>query len=305
VDSGFTVPPIEIAGGYIWIIQVAEIVMGDTCNTPPKIRAYVEYHRDRDLAGVKAKVWERRALLDALESKRRGEIDFDVAIVDGEVLTRYGEEEYAMVPSEAREVMKQARELTERALVASCEVNTPIVGVLKRSYSGDIRFTYGLFDIGLNDRAIASIMLKRGEYFVLGTYREIEEKITREYSSIEPDPRISSRIDWIRRVTSSYGEHVGRVKVVFYKPRLNTVELAVKTEIAEAPEWSIGEIVSALSKITGNTGFPIPLDYVDSLAYIRPEIRRLVYELVYSKLSQKDINIARLLSSLVNPQKPI
>jgi hypothetical protein len=44
---------------------------------------------------------------------------------------------------------------------------------------------------------------------------------------------------------------------------------------------------------------------VDSLAYIRPEIRRLVYELVYSKLSQKDINLARLLSSLVNPQKPI
>jgi hypothetical protein len=59
----------------------------------------------------------------------------------------------------------------------------------------------------------------------------------------------ASRIDWIRRVISPYGEHVGRVKVVFYKPRLNTVELAVKTEIAEATGWIIERIVSTLSKI--------------------------------------------------------
>jgi len=68
----YTVPPIEVAGGYIWIIQVAEIVMGDKYNSPPVLKAFVSYHRDRDLAGVQAKVYERKALHEALEKKKEG-----------------------------------------------------------------------------------------------------------------------------------------------------------------------------------------------------------------------------------------
>jgi uncharacterized membrane protein len=63
---------------------------------------------------------------------------------------------------------------------------------------------------------------------------------------------------------------------------LSTVKLAVKTEIAEAGDWSVEKVVSALSKIAGNTGFPTPLDYVDALASARQDLKRLVYELVYS-----------------------
>jgi len=93
--------------------------------------------------------------------------------------------------------------------------------------------------------------------------------------------------------------------VVFYKPMLSTVKLAVKTEIAEAGGWSVEKVVSALSKITGSTGFPTPLDYVDALASVRQDIKRLVYELLYSKQYQRNKELATLLSSLVNPQKPV
>jgi len=86
---------------------------------------------------------------------------------------------------------------------------------------------------------------------------------------------------------------------------LKTINLAIKTEIAESSSWSVEKIVSALSKITSSTGFPLALDYVDQLSYVKYDTRRLVYELLYSKLSQKDIKLANLLLSLVNPQKPL
>ncbi|QOR94663.1 DNA double-strand break repair nuclease NurA [Thermosphaera chiliense] len=312
VDSSYTVPPIEVAGGYIWIIQVAEIVMGVKCNTPPTLKAYVSYHRDRDLAGVQAKVHERNALLKALKDKKNGQMEFDIAIVDGEILTRYGEEEDSSLPSEARELVKKAEELTREALDLAWETDTPLIGVLKRSYSGDIRIIHELFDIGLSDRVIASIVLDHGEYFTIGTYKEFYDEFNRKIREIldkVSDENIASRIqaryEWIGRIIRAYKGYVGRVKVVFYKPALKTINLAVKTEIAEAPSWSVEKIVSALSGITGSTGFPLPLDYVDQLSYVKYDTRRLVYELVYSKLSQKDMELARLLLSLVNPQKPV
>ena len=309
VDSGFTVPPIEIAGGYVWIIQVAEVVMGNSCGGPPRIKAYVEHHPDRDLAGVEAKVYEREALLRALEAKRKGELGFDIAIVDGEVLTRYGEELEAEASGDALEIMRKATEYTVKALDIAHETGTPVVGVLKRSYSGDIKFSHGFFDLGLNDRTIASIILNHGEYLVLGTYVDLGKRITQQlrekFRDEAPHPRASARARWIEKILNSYRQHAHRVKVVFYKPMLSTVKLAVKTEIAETSDWSVEKVVSALSKITGNTGFPTPLDYVDALASVRQDLKRLVYELVYSKLYQRNKELATLLISLVNPQKPI
>jgi len=286
--------------------------MGDKYNSPPVLKAFVSYHRDRDLAGVQAKVYERKALHEALEKKKEGKIDFDIAIVDGEILTRYGEEEDVSITGETRELMEEAEELTRKALDLAWRIDTPIIGVLKRSYSSDLRVLYELFDIGLSDRVIASIILEHGEYFTIGTYkeyfeelqkpriREILDKLDRNIAS-----RIQARYEWIRRIIEAYKEHAGKVKVVFYKPALKTINLAIKTEIAESSSWSVEKIVSALSKITSSTGFPLALDYVDQLSYVKYDTRRLVYELLYSKLSQKDIKLANLLLSLVNPQKPL
>lgn len=184
---------------------------------------------------------------------------------------------------------------------------------MKRSYSGDIRIVYGLHDTGLNDRLIASVMLDPGEYFVLGTYKNLMEEIkraVRKLSVEEPSYRgvwyrVNTRVEWIDRINLSYSSHVDYVKVVFYRPHLKIPILAVKAEVFESPGWSIERVVSALSKITGLTRFPLPLDYVDQLAYIRWEIRRLIYELVRSKLSQQNPDLANLLLSLVNPQKPL
>jgi len=193
--------------------------MGDKYNSPPVLKAFVSYHRDRDLAGVQAKVYERKALHEALEKKKEGKIDFDIAIVDGEILTRYGEEEDVSITGETRELMEEAEELTRKALDLAWRIDTPIIGVLKRSYSSDLRVLYELFDIGLSDRVIASIILEHGEYFTIGTYkeyfeelqkpriREILDKLDRNIAS-----RIQARYEWIRRIIEAYKEHAGKVK---------------------------------------------------------------------------------------------
>ncbi|MEM0507101.1 MAG: hypothetical protein QXW58_07605, partial [Thermosphaera sp.] len=94
-----------------------------------------------------------------------------------------------------------------------------------------------------------------------------------------------------------------RVKIVFYKPR-SPRSLAVKAEVYEPRGWRISEVVEALMGSTGSTGFPIPLDYVDQMASITPALRQLVYDLVKSKLSARDAELAEILMKLVNPQKP-
>ena len=99
------------------------------------------------------------------------------------------------------------------------------------------------------------------------------------------EPRMLARLDWIEKIIVKYRKHTERVKIVFYKPVLKTIELAVKAEVAESPGWGVEKTVSVLSGITGSTGFPMPLDYVDQLAHVRQETRRLIYELIYYKPS--------------------
>lgn len=44
-----------------------------------------------------------------MEAKSKGEVGFDIAIVDGEILTRYGDGDGdARVPGEGLDIMKEA-----------------------------------------------------------------------------------------------------------------------------------------------------------------------------------------------------
>jgi hypothetical protein len=53
----------------VWIIQVAEIIMGNSCSGQPRIKAYVEHHPDRDLVEVEAEVYVREVLLKACQEE--------------------------------------------------------------------------------------------------------------------------------------------------------------------------------------------------------------------------------------------
>jgi len=309
VDSSFTAPPIEIAGGYLGVIQVAELVSGGSCTGSHRLRAYVEYHPNRDLTSVKARLYERMALLHALEARRRGAAGFDVALIDGGLLYRGGLEEYSYLSPEESGVVDEVASLTVRAFETAWETNTPLVGVLKRSYSRDLAALHGLRGVGLSDRVLMTMILEEGEYHVAGDYVSILRGLKSVFEKLEDEEGeeaslLRSRIQWLESIVNRYKVRVAeRVKIVFYKPR-SPRSLAVKAEVYEPRGWRISEVVEALMGSTGSTGFPIPLDYVDQMASITPAVRQLVYDLVKSKLSARDAELAEILMKLVNPQKP-
>ncbi|MGC9182155.1 DNA double-strand break repair nuclease NurA [Thermogladius sp.] len=307
VDSGYTSPPIEVAGGFIGVIQVAEVLMGHSCGGPPRVVAHVRHYSTRDLTEVEARLLERRALLKRLEEKKEGWARFDIAVVDGELLYRGGVEAEPTLSQEEWLAHWRVAEETKSALRLAGETGTPLVGVLKRSYSRDISAVYRAGGIPINDRLLMSLVLEPGEYFVLGSYRELRDRLAESARRAggEVARALYPRLEWLERLNTVYGSWAGQVKVVFYKPRLTVSPLAVKVEVYEAGGWGLPEVLAALSGVTGSTGFPTPLDYVDSLAHVRPETRRTVYELLHAELSKRDLNLAKLLMSLVNPQKPV
>lgn len=310
VDSSFTTPPIEIAGGYLSVIQVAELLAGETCSSSPVIRAYVEYHPNKDLTGVRARLHEREALVGALDKKKRGELKFDIALVDGEILYRGELEEYIRSHTEEEDIVNEVSKLTIEALKLAEETKTPIVGVMKRSYSRDVSVINGL-DIKLSDRVLMAKVLEVGEYYVLGNYNNVLEKLKTSRETASPGKVnlkwLNARVRWLESLKKRYGPYSERVNVVFYKPGTPPNTLAVKVEIYNPSSWSTEAVLGAVIGVTGSTGFPVPIDYVDRLSSLTAETRDLIYNLVKSKLSVivNDAEVVELLMRLINPQKPI
>lgn len=315
VDSSYSSPSIELAGGYLGIVQVAEILMGETCGSPPAVRAYIEYHPTRDLTSIKARYYEREHLVKALERKKRGELPFDVVLVDGEVLYRGGLEDPEGITREEKLVADYTTDLTVKALEIADELDIPVVGVLKRSYSRDVSILNGLADVNLSDRLLLTMVLKPGQYYVLGSYSEIYGQYQRVLSELRSTERedafeqarlAKSRFYWLdQKIMSRYGKVSQRVLVIFYKPSNPPDALAVKVEVHPSKSWGMEDIVALLGAISGNTGFPLPIDYVDELSGIPPGVKSLVYNLLKSMLSSADVELAEMLTKLMNPQKPI
>lgn len=301
VDSGFTAPSLEIVSGYFGIIIVSELISGDNCSYPPRCRAYVEYHPLRDLTSMKARYYERLSLRKVLGEKINNKVVFDIAILDGEILYR-GFEAWRVFREE-KETARKIVEATNEVFEKSLETNTPIVGVLKRSYSKDLSIIYGLENIELNDRLVMTLLLKPGEMCIIGSYEDIYKKYIEARENRKNDREyIYVRTKWLRELRETYRDFFGEVKVVFYKPENPPNALAVKTEIFPS-NWSIGEIVSVLNKTSGKTGFPITVDYVDYLSTIPYSVKELVLNMIKSKLSLRNTELGDLLMKYMNPQR--
>ncbi|MEM4717463.1 MAG: DNA double-strand break repair nuclease NurA [Desulfurococcaceae archaeon] len=313
VDSSYSVPPIEIAGGYIGIVQVSEIIAGPRCNSSPIVKAYVEYHPVRDITGIKARLYEREHLIQALLKKKNNEAYFDLALVDGEILYRGGLDN-EVIGVEERDIVNQTVNKTKITLQIASETNTPVIGVLKRSYSRDITVLHGHIGLNINDRLLMTMILEPGQYYVQGTYKEIYEKYRAilgerdQYGELSQEAtwRIRSRFNWIEKLVITYfPEYKDKILVVYYKPFTPPGALAVKLEVYPTRSWDIEKIIKAVASQTGSTGFPMIIDYVDTLSYISVDVKRLVYSLLKSLISERDPKLAELVTKLMNPQKPI
>lgn len=313
VDSSYADPSIMIAGGYIGIVQVASLVVGTRCDEYHDVRVYIEYHPTRDITAVKARLYEREHLIWGLKRKREEKLFFDVAIVDGEILYR-GEINIEYASGDEGRIIEQTVENTKRALGLAGEMDTPIVGVLKRSYSRDISIVHGYPDLVINDRLLMTMILEPGEFYVLGTYGDLYKKYKEILESMKhigsmsdnQSVEIKHRYRWIERIaTQGFSEYRDDVYVVYYKPYTPPHSLAVKLEVYPTKSWDISKIVTALALIAGESGFPLALDLADSLSTVSSDMKRLIYSLIKSHIAQEDPELAELVTKLMNPQKPL
>lgn len=313
VDSSYTSPALELVGGYLGLVFVVGVLYGRSCpSKSPEVSAYVSYDPTIDVTRLEARLVERRKALEALKAKDRGELDFDVLIVDGDVVPRLSP---GLITGGGREseIARELVRLTDAMVLIAEKTATPVVGVLKRSYSkdaiavfDDVFGTKLYFDVQLSDRAFMTYVLEPGEYYVVGKYEDVArayEKLVDEFGGshrreLSPARYRLAWLKWVLRHSTAAGKMV----VAFYRPFSGLSSTAVKVEYVLGGIDQV-KLISSLAHVSEATGFPAPVDYADSLAQIPSDFRYTVYQLVLERIGSRDPEVASKLFTPVNPQK--
>lgn len=309
IDSSYTSPPLELVGGYLGLIFVVSVMYGKTCNPTAsgvELSAYVTYDPTRDITRVEARRFERERAVEMLRKKSDGEASFDVLIMDGEVVPRLSPRVLSGAGEESELARRLAR-LTDAMVLLAERTGTPVVGVLKRSYSRDALAVLGHFiDVSLSDRAFMTYVLEPGEFVTVGDYVSIAsayQDLVLKYG--EAFPRDVSpakyRLAWFKWMLR-HSSVAARMRMAFYRPRTSWGDTAVKIEY-DTTEVDEDELVSSLVSASEATGFPAPVDYADSLSQIPSDVRFAVYQLALQRISEASPEIAQRLFALANPQK--
>lgn len=304
VDSGFTAPAIELVGGYLGIVLVTEVLYGSRCGGGGiDVRAYVDLWFNDDLTNSIARYYERLTTLRLLERKRAGEVDFDVLLIDGEIIPRT-----RWVSSGGRsgrqELLSKVVDLTGEVLKVANETDTAVVGVLKRSYSRDIVNILGFSNLKLSDKAVISLVLEEGEYLISGDHFTIRAEL--EKLTGMPGVRrdwLRSRLEWYESLVNSIP--VGyTVKLAFYRAPRTIYPTATKVEYVTSDTIDEETLLSNLVHISSGTGIPAPVDYADNFSNISRELKQTVYNKLLAELA-KSVGSKEIvpLLSLINPEK--
>ncbi len=305
VDSSFTAPAIELIGGYLGIVVVSSIGYGKTCGkSGVDSKAFVDLNFVEDLTNIYAKYYERKTAIELLKAKERGEIDFDVLLLDGEIIPR-------ILPSWRTKESKKGKfyriitDLTENIMEFADRTNTAIVGVLKRSYSRDIVNILGFKDLKMSDRAILSLVLKPGEYIIFGSYFDVRNELLKLKNRMDVDSEwLKSRMPWYEGIIQSMAGHT--VKLAFYRAEKTIYPTATKIEYLTSSSLDEDTLISSVMKISTGTGIPAPIDYTDALSDISNNLKYTVYQKMLAELSEKlttNFDKALIFLSLMNPEK--
>jgi len=309
IDSSYTSPPLELVGGYLGLIFVVSALYGKECrytSSEFEVAAYVTYDPTRDLTRVEARRLEREKAIEALRRKSRGEVYFDIIALDGEVLPRLSPRVLAGVSVESDKARELVR-LTDTMVLLAEKTKTPVVGVLKRSYSKDALAVLGHFlDVDLSDRAFMTYVLEPGEFAVIGDYKSIAsayQSLINDYGVAYPREVSPAkyRLAWLKQMLR-YSNIASRMKMAFYRPHSGISTTAVKIEY-DSVDLSDEELVSSVMSVSEATGFPAPVDYADALSQIPSDVRFTLYQLVLQRISEANPDVAQKLFTLVNPQK--
>ncbi|BEP16986.1 hypothetical protein PYJP_03380 [Pyrofollis japonicus] len=239
VDSAFPSQPLQLVGLSLSIVAATLLrIDGQGVSHILRRRIITSYFSEleQDYVTMLARTEERKLIL-SLEALG------DIVLIDGEIIP------YRAPSNEWNSVLNLSRELLNRSM----SERAPVVGVIKRSYSNELGQSLG---ISMNDKALATIILRRGEYVVL----EPRFKLLKEYGC----------------------------KLVFYKPSRGLNE-AVKIELCGVQDDDeICKIIGFLSVNAGHTGLPWQIDMVDSLSKSAINIIDAIRNRLIAKLAVVD-----------------
>lgn len=305
VDSSFTAPAIELVGGYLGLVNVVSVLYGSKCvkggEKTVEPRVYIDLWFNDDLTSITARYYERLVAGELLEKKKEGVLDFDVLLLDGELIPR-------TLPRSglAGERLKKTVDLTNEIIELADSTNTALVGVLKRSYSRDIVNILGYGGLRLSDKAVLSLILKPLEYVIAGSHHDINS----ELEKLEGKPGVQR--EWLKTRLKWYESIVNNipmgytVKLAFYRAPTTIYPVATKIEYITSDTLEDDSLISSIIHISGETGIPIPVDYADTLSTITKELKQTVYQKLLAELAKNtkiEAKDAILLLSLTNPEK--
>ncbi len=321
IDTGFTSPPIELTGGGLIVVVRSHLFHGcrDTGGLP--VSGSVGFVRFTETPESSAtplsKVYEREFIKRILELKARGEVSVDLVVVDGELFPRVPPGLYrrgsASSSSYSRplELYLRVLDLTRQILALARETDTALVGVIKRSYGRDIAVKLLDDSIKMNDKALATIILRPGEYIDLGDYngliKSLEEYISRFSGGLSEaeETSLRERLAWMKSVAARAPE-ASSVKVALYKAwSPSYFMISTKTEAWPSSSLPLEKLLSYIASITGVNGVPHPIDLVDDMACVRADLLYLVQQKLLQTLARitGDKSIALSIAGLTNPEK--
>ncbi|MET1101502.1 MAG: DNA double-strand break repair nuclease NurA [Pyrodictiaceae archaeon] len=228
LDSAFSPTPLDLVGISIAIISSAKIIAKNDRLTSKSFRDIMLASSSREIEPERiierARLLERHEVLKTIWKMRREGIKGLIIVFDGEAYIDVNKFKY---------YSKAVTEVQNEILEHVEEADYILAGVIKRSYSKYLADVLGI-PTSLNDKAVLSLTLERGEYVVLA----------------------KNTVKNLQAYT------------IFYKPWRGSNQV-VKLEVINVDENRLKSIVSIMANCAGYTGYPWFIDMVDSLAKTR------------------------------------
>ncbi len=311
LDTSFTSPPIELTGGRLGVIFRVAAQFGSCKSRVVDHSALVKFVDESEhVISLISKIIERRYVLSVLERAVKGYADFDIVIMDGELLPRIPPGaiigRVRSASPLATRLYSELVELTNKIMELADKAGITIVGTLKRVYGKDIQVMLDNPQLDITDKALASYILTNGEYINLGTYIDIVNayekfiKLHEEFKS-----RLGQRFRWLKNIVSHLPMS-SAINVLIYKSSSKTYfSIPTKIELQISNEYTMEDIVGYLASITSLNGVPFPIDVVDRLSRVRREVLFLAQQNLYALLTKMlgDSRLALSIIGLTNPEK--
>jgi len=314
VDSSYGSPPLELIGGVFTVIAYGYV--GRSRQGVDKFLGGAVYFEDKDEQDLSryAALMERRLAARLLRRRAEGLKDFDVLLLDGELALHPLPFNLAVPGGKYREVNK----VVESLLAAAERAGVTLVGLAKRVRSRYLSVLYGGC-LPMNDRAAASLVLRPGEYLVLGRLKDVLPRWAEiHYAECEGGrlrdevvrcaregaaagsakaARLCERLkefgeNFASILSSSEYPHLrllGDAAVAYYMPPGS--QTAVRVEVLDlGPD--LEETLAFLAATSSTvTGYPQILDEVDRYVKVTPEFVEAVLMMLIKRAPQKVANM--------------